>query len=76
MGKVKYILTAGVLRSGGAFGLGTATSYLSSFRSLHNWQYEAVSLALLSVIFGLLSGGGSWEAVFRKEGPPPYSPIK
>ena len=70
MGQLRYILTVGVLGSGLASGLAVVTFDLLLDRSPHDWHYEAVKFVLMSLSFGLFSGGTSWDASFRETRPP------
>lgn len=70
MGQLRYILLAGVLRSGLAFALAMMTLDLLLDGSLHDWHREAVKFGFLSLLFGVFDGALGWDAAFSEKGPP------
>jgi hypothetical protein len=77
MGKLRYILTFGVLGFGLALGLGITTADLLA-RDSHGWVAVVGKLVLLSVLGGWFQGARIWNEAFRDPVPfpPNYPPPK
>jgi|ERR1700735_213451 len=77
LGKLRYILTFGVLGPGFAFGLAMITMDVLSNRS-RGWVSESIKFAFFAVFFGLFQGFGSWRNELRDpvSFPPAYPPVK
>jgi hypothetical protein len=77
LGKLRYILTFGVLGPGFAFGLAMITMDFLSNRS-RGWVSESIKFAFCAVFFGLFQGFGSWRNELRDPVPfpPDYPPVK
>lgn len=71
MGQLKYILLAGVLRSGFAFALAMMIFDVLLDGIPHDWHRAAVEFAFLSLIYGVSIGALGWDAAFSDKGPPP-----
>jgi len=77
MGKLRYILTFGVLGFGLAIGLATATVDLLA-QEFHGWFAVVEKCALSSVLAGWFFGAWTWSENFRDPVPfpPNYPPPK
>lgn len=71
MGQLRYVLLAGVLRSGFAFALAMVTLDLLLDGIPHDWHIEAVKLGFFSLFFGVIDGAVGWDAAFSEKGTPP-----
>jgi hypothetical protein len=77
LGKLRYILTFGVLGFGFAFGLAMiAIDFLDNHS--RGWVSESIKFALYAVFFGLFQGFGGWRNEVRDPVPfpPDYPPVK
>ena len=77
LGKLRYILTFGVLGPGFAFGL--ATSTMDFLRNLsRGWVSESIKFAFYAMFFGLFQGFSGWRNEVRDPVPfpPDYPPVK
>ena len=77
MGKLRYILTFGVLGFGFSLGLGITTVDLLAQQS-HGWIAVVEKFVLLSVLGGWFQGAWTWSENFRDPiaFPPNYPPPK
>jgi len=77
LGKLRYILTFGVLGPGFAFALAMITmDFLGKFST--GWVSEAIRFAFYAVFFGLFQGFAGWRNDVRDPVPfpPDYPPVK
>ena len=75
MGKLRYVLIFGVLRSGLGFGLGLVVASIVETPHLGSWIRAATQLVLSMILFGLWHGVATWNQSFRGEVPfPPHYP--
>jgi hypothetical protein len=77
LGKLRYILTFGVLGPGFAFGLAMITMDFLGNRS-RGWVSESIKFAFYAVFFGLFQGFWGWRNEVRDPVPfpPDYPPVK
>lgn len=76
IGKVKYILIDGLLRSGLGLGLAMTAGDLIWDDTRHDWRFIVVKWMFTGVFFGLVTGANLWDSAFSQKGPPPFPPIK
>jgi hypothetical protein len=77
LGRLRYILTFGVLGPGFAFGLATTiTDFLGNLS--HGWVSESIKFAFYAMFFGLFQGFSGWRNEVRDPVPfpPDYPPAK
>src|SRR5450755_583979 len=77
LGKLRYILTFGMLGPGFAFGLAMiAVDFLSN--ASRGWVSASIKFAFFAAVFGLFQGFGSWRREVRDPVPfpPDYPPVK
>jgi drug/metabolite transporter (DMT)-like permease len=77
MGKMRYIVSFGVLGFGLAVGLAITTADLLSHH-FHGWSITFVKLLCISVLGGWFHGAWTWSTAFRDPVPypPDYSALK
>jgi hypothetical protein len=79
IGKLRYILTSGLLGNGFAMGLGIAAAIMMSHHLMShhsvNWSEGVVIFGVIAVLGGGFHGLRTWNELFRVEVPfPPVYP--